>query len=89
MDGCIQGELHDDDQKAAMALPVSSEVLSKMWGEFWIHAQGFGTNFFEPRRIFSQVSEGVCCEKHVSCVWIRIMDAGKAICRSKDTHMHW
>jgi hypothetical protein len=49
MDGCIQGELHDDDQKAATALPVSSEVLSKMWGEFWIHAQGFGTNFFLNR----------------------------------------
>ena len=32
MDGCIQGELHDDDQKAATALQVSSEVFCQNVG---------------------------------------------------------
>ena len=46
MDGCIQGELHDDDQKAATALQVSSEVLSKYWGgEFGFMRKGLGPIF--------------------------------------------
>jgi hypothetical protein len=36
---------------------------------------------------FRQVSEGVYRERHVSCVRIRIIDAGKAVHRCKDTHM--
>jgi hypothetical protein len=70
-------------KKAATALQVSSEVLSKCW-VVWIHAQGFwDQNFLEKRRIFSQVSEDVCQERHLSCVRIRIMEVGKAVCQAK------
>jgi hypothetical protein len=60
-------------------------------GEFWIHAQGFGTKIFFLNRDESLVrlAKAFAAKKRVSCVWIRIMDAGKAICRSKDTHMYW
>jgi hypothetical protein len=46
MDGCIQGELHDDDQKAATALQASSEVSVKMWVEFGFMRKGLGPKIF-------------------------------------------
>ena len=48
MDGCIKGELYDDDRKAATVLQVSLGGSVKMfWVEGWIHGPGFWDQILE------------------------------------------
>ena len=88
MDGCIQGELHDDDQKSLHGVAGVLGSSVKIWGGSLASCGRVWDQFFLNRdESLVRLAKAFARERHVSCVWIRIIDVGKAICRSEDTHM--
>jgi hypothetical protein len=77
MDGCIQGELHDDDRKAATALQVSREFCQNVGGLGFMGKVFWDQIFGKSDESLVRLAKAFAGKSHASCVRIRIRDVGK------------